>query len=262
MKKILYFSILFYRWFFEEGNTMAQQVVFCNTASKLFKLSGNNGFSGRLSTIAKHRNAVFTPKIRDSKLIQKQQICACASSAVEAVLEVKESSKVEVPISVLDIRVGKILEVAPHPDADSLYVETVDMGEEEPRTIVSGLVKYVPVEEMKDRLVIVLANLKPRNMRGIKSFGMLLCASDQAHENVDPLMPPSESIIGERIYFGENVEQQPAESPNKVQKKKMWEALQPDLKTSESGEAQWKEQTMMTANGPVQSSKIMNGNIS
>jgi aminoacyl tRNA synthase complex-interacting multifunctional protein 1 len=38
--------------------------------------------------------------------------------------------------------------------------------------------------------VVVLCNLKPRNMRGIKSFGMLLCASDEAHENVEPLLPP------------------------------------------------------------------------
>ena len=34
-----------------------------------------------------------------------------------------------------------------HPDADSLYVETIDVGEEEPRTVVSGLVKYIPIEQ-------------------------------------------------------------------------------------------------------------------
>ena len=41
----------------------------------------------------------------------------------------------------------------------------IDVGEAEPRTIVSGLVKYVPLEKMQDRPVIVLCNLKPRNMR-------------------------------------------------------------------------------------------------
>ena len=50
-------------------------------------------------------------------------------------------------------------------------MEQVDCGEEEPRTIVSGLVNFVPIEEMQDRSVVVLANLKPRNMRGIKSHG-------------------------------------------------------------------------------------------
>lgn len=39
----------------------------------------------------------------------------------------------------LDIRVGKIVEVSKHPDADSLYVEKIDLGEAVPRTIVRSL---------------------------------------------------------------------------------------------------------------------------
>lgn len=78
----------------------------------------------------------------------------------------------------LDIRVGKIIEVSKHSDADSLYVEKIDLGEATgPRTIVSGLVNYVPLEQMKDRMVVVLANLKPANLRGVQSHGMVLCAS-------------------------------------------------------------------------------------
>lgn len=49
----------------------------------------------------------------------------------------------------LDIRVGKIVNVKKHPDADSLYVEEVDIGEAKPRTVVSGLVKHVPIEAME-----------------------------------------------------------------------------------------------------------------
>lgn len=77
----------------------------------------------------------------------------------------------------LDIRVGKIVEVSKHPDADTLYVEKIDLGEAVPRTIVSGLAKYVPIEQMKDRSVAVLCNLKPAKMRGVESQGMVLCAS-------------------------------------------------------------------------------------
>jgi aminoacyl tRNA synthase complex-interacting multifunctional protein 1 len=58
-----------------------------------------------------------------------------------------------------------------HAVRHSLYVEKIDVGEPEPRTIVSGLVKFVPLEEMQGRMVVVIANLKPRNMRGIKSAG-------------------------------------------------------------------------------------------
>ena len=44
---------------------------------------------------------------------------------------------------------GLIRKAEKHPDADSLYVEEIDVGEEAPRTVVSGLVKYIPLEEMQ-----------------------------------------------------------------------------------------------------------------
>ena len=74
----------------------------------------------------------------------------------------------------VDIRVGKILEVGPHPDADALYVEKIDVGEEQPRTVISGLRKFVPQDELQGALVAVVCNLKPANMRGIKSEGNYL----------------------------------------------------------------------------------------
>lgn len=64
-----------------------------------------------------------------------------------------------------------------HPDADSLYLEKIDVGEPEPRTVVSGLVAYVSQEELQDRMVLLLCNLKPQKMRGVESQAMLLCAS-------------------------------------------------------------------------------------
>jgi len=54
-------------------------------------------------------------------------------------------------VSRLSFKVGKIIEVEKHPDADSLYIEKVDLGEEAPRTVVSGLVKFVPIEEVCTR---------------------------------------------------------------------------------------------------------------
>jgi tRNA-binding EMAP/Myf-like protein len=67
-------------------------------------------------------------------------------------------------ISRLDIRVGRIIKIDRHPDAESLYVEHIDLGEgpEKPyRVVVSGLVKYYPIEQLQNRLVTVLCNLKP-----------------------------------------------------------------------------------------------------
>lgn len=60
-----------------------------------------------------------------------------------------KAAEAEPTISKLDIRVGLITEAKKHPDADSLYVEEIDVGEGSTRTVVSGLVKYIPLEEMQ-----------------------------------------------------------------------------------------------------------------
>lgn len=81
------------------------------------------------------------------------------------------------------------------------------------------LLCLIQLSNVQDKKVVVLANLKPRNMRGIKSNGMLMAASDASHENVELLVPPEDSIPGERIWFGseEDKENQPAAaSPNQV----------------------------------------------
>lgn len=72
---------------------------------------------------------------------------------------------------------------------------------------------------MQGKKVIVLSNLKPRNMRGVKSCGMLMAASDSKHENVELLFPPEEANPGERIWFGSEDEkdnQPEAAKPNQA----------------------------------------------
>jgi methionyl-tRNA synthetase len=61
----------------------------------------------------------------------------------------KSASEQDITITRLDIRVGVIKKVEKHPDADSLYVEEIDVGEEQTRTVVSGLVNYIPVDELQ-----------------------------------------------------------------------------------------------------------------
>ncbi|KAJ9173909.1 hypothetical protein P3X46_016998 [Hevea brasiliensis] len=165
----------------------------------------------------------------------------------------------------LDIRVGRIIKAWRHEEADTLYVEEVDVGEDEPRIVCSGLVKYIPLHHLQDRKVVVLANLKPRNMRGVKSSGMLMAASDASHENIELLEPPEGSIPGERIWFGAEDDQQnqpdPA-TPNQIQKKKIWESVQPHLKTDYSCLAMLGEHLMRTSAGVVGCRSLKNANIS
>ena len=77
----------------------------------------------------------------------------------------------------IDLRVGTILEAEKHPKADKLLVFQVQMGTEK-RQIISGVAEYFKPEEMVGKKVIVVANLKPRQLRGMESKGMLLFADN------------------------------------------------------------------------------------
>ncbi|HKM28786.1 MAG TPA: methionine--tRNA ligase [Anaerovoracaceae bacterium] len=77
----------------------------------------------------------------------------------------------------IDFRVGTILTAEKHPKADKLLVFQVKMGTEK-RQIVSGVAEDFTPEEMVGKKVIVVANLKPRNLRGLESKGMLLFADN------------------------------------------------------------------------------------
>jgi aminoacyl tRNA synthase complex-interacting multifunctional protein 1 len=67
-------------------------------------------------------------------------------------------------ISSLDIRVGQIVRVWPHESADKLFCEEILVGEDQPRLIASGLRPFYSLEEMQNQRVLVLANLKARNL--------------------------------------------------------------------------------------------------
>lgn len=69
-----------------------------------------------------------------------------------------------------------MVQVGKHPNADALYLEEIEVGEEKPRQVISGLVKFVTLEEMQGRRVLVVCNLKPAKMRDVMSYGMVRVA--------------------------------------------------------------------------------------
>jgi methionyl-tRNA synthetase len=101
----------------------------------------------------------------------------------------------------IDLRVGIIRKAEKHPDADSLYVSHIDVGEEKERIVCSGLVKYIPLDEMQNRAVVCVCNLKEVKMRGIMSQAMVLAASEPVEgeaekEKVELVIPPE----GAKVY--------------------------------------------------------------
>lgn len=78
----------------------------------------------------------------------------------------------------LEIKVGKILEVTDHPNADKLYVVKVDLGDSQ-RQLVAGIKGSYAKEALVGKQVIVLTNIDPAVLRGVESQGMILAASDE-----------------------------------------------------------------------------------
>ena len=98
----------------------------------------------------------------------------------------------------IDLRVAKIIGVEKHPKADKLYIEKLDVGNGEERTIVSGLVPYYTSDELLGKNIIIVYNLKSAELRGVLSKGMLLAASEDGKVGIlnCPEMEP-----GDRITF-------------------------------------------------------------
>ncbi|XP_034044351.1 aminoacyl tRNA synthase complex-interacting multifunctional protein 1a isoform X2 [Thalassophryne amazonica] len=142
---------------------------------------------------------------------------------------------VSVDASRLDLRVGRIITAEKHPDADTLYVEQVDVGEASPRTVVSGLVNQVPVDQMQNRMAVLLCNLKPVKMRGVMSQAMVMCASSP--DKAEILDPPAGAVPGDRITF-QGFPGEPDKELNP--KKKVWEQIKPDLLTDSQCVATYK----------------------
>lgn len=106
-----------------------------------------------------------------------------------------------------------------------LFCEEVDVGEEQPRQIGSGIRAFHTFEEMQGHRVCVVCNLKPRKLGGFPSNGMLMCACTDDHSAGALIDPPADAKIGERVFFP-GYEGEAATSAQ-VQKKKYLENALP-----------------------------------
>ncbi|KAK8722673.1 hypothetical protein OTU49_012154 [Cherax quadricarinatus] len=127
---------------------------------------------------------------------------------------------------------SSVQSLSPKPQVEK---QKVDIGEEKTRTVVSGLVRFIPVEEMQNRMAVLLCNLKPAKMRGITSEAMVMCASSP--DKVEILTPPEGSQPGDLVEF-EGYTRNPDSVLNP--KKKIFETCAPDLKTDANKVAVYK----------------------
>jgi methionyl-tRNA synthetase len=99
----------------------------------------------------------------------------------------------------VELRVGEIKVAERIPKSDKLLRFEIDLGEEKPRQILAGLAEYYEPEKLIGRKVVVVANLKPRKMRGLESQGMV-CAASLNEEDTPALAAFLEDVkIGARL---------------------------------------------------------------
>jgi methionyl-tRNA synthetase len=97
----------------------------------------------------------------------------------------------------LDLRIARVIEARPHPNAEKLLLLTIDVGEPEPRQIVAGIRQHYTPESLAGRLIVVVNNLEPAILRGETSQGMLLAAT--CGDRVVLLQPDAECQPGAKV---------------------------------------------------------------
>jgi len=141
--------------------------------------------------------------------------------------------------------VGKVLTCKNHPDADSLYVEDIDIGGPKPIQVVSGLAKFIPLDQMIGRLVVIVKNMKLTKIRGVNSEGMVIAAKNDPGTELELATPPAGARPGERIRFEGYGEDSVADQLNK----NIIEKVKADLKTNGSCVATYKGVPFNTSAG-------------
>lgn len=133
--------------------------------SQLIQLEVKNGIKQIPITQAKCKEVNLNNQTTLNSLTATVETAAAAKIKEKKPKEAKQKlpmpAEPDVDVGRLDLRIGKIADVQKHPDADSLYLLQVDCGENKLRTVCSGLVKFVPMDELKNRIVVLLCNLKP-----------------------------------------------------------------------------------------------------
>lgn len=236
--------------------------LFCLTLLNLLKKHFRLGLVSFLAGKAQEEVVDYRgPDVPDPPVFSIEELIARneqtkADNAMVEAIETTDTGSEEVAaapsdaidISKLDIRVGTIQTAWEHEEAEKLFCEEIDIGEEGgPRRIASGLRAYYTVDELPGRRVLVVSNLKARKLAGFESHGMVLCASSDDGQ-VKFIEPPDDAQIGERVIVKGFVGEPATE--NQIVKKKMLDVIFPDLKTNNDGVPSYKGVPLSTSAGP------------
>ena len=116
-------------------------------------------------------DSMLIPEAPLESTFEKVDSSDCGKEAGLALVSIEDFSK-------LDIRVGEVLEAEPVPKSSKLLRLKIDLGESEPRVVLSGIAQYYTPKQLISTQVCVIANLKPAKIMGQFSYGMILASKD------------------------------------------------------------------------------------
>lgn len=128
-------------------------------------------------TITDHPEILFA-RLNEKEVMAKVDVINARIAKERAVQAEKKQEVTVDDFDKLDLRVGRVVSCEHHPNADKLYVLQVDLGEDKPRQIVSGLASSYTPGQVIGKNIVVIANLKPHVFRGVESRGMLLAGKN------------------------------------------------------------------------------------
>ncbi|KAH0795769.1 TRNA binding domain containing protein [Histomonas meleagridis] len=162
------------------------------------------------------------------------------------------------PFQMIDVRVSRIVKIWPHPDADTLYCEEIDIGDGVIKRVITGVRNYIPIEEMENRLVVVFTNIKPGKIRGQPSEAMVFAGSNADHSKVELLTPPADTPVGTRVLCGDFVN--PEIKPSVDSKGKWWKAVSANnqLTINADGQACYKGVPLRVPQGNITVATLTN----
>ncbi|CAH8534718.1 unnamed protein product [Schistosoma turkestanicum] len=176
-------------------SSLKNQSSLNNTASQPDSLNHWNSLSSEKGTQQlQQQQPEVVPTLNGTTMLPSSTLCVNSSD--------------ELNPNRLDIRIGLILSVKIHPNADSLFIEEVDFGSTiGKRTVISALAGVYPMEKLLNCYGVFVINLKPVKIRGIESQAMLLCVSYTEKSSsllkVQPLhlWNKQDAVLGERFVF-------------------------------------------------------------
>ena len=151
-----------------------------------------------------------------------------------------------------DIRVGYVTKAWKHPEADKLFCEEIDVGEDKVRQIASGLWGKVKQADFEKSKVLVVCNLPAKKTPGdFLSNGMVLCAQSPDGSTVELIRPPEGAKIGERVFIeGMKVEDSPPKD-GKWMNKNLRKKFVVYFSVDKDGKVCYQGKPWMTSAGPV-----------